>query len=305
MKIIRQAQFHPTGRVLTLGNFDGVHKGHQALMAEVVRQAEKHQALPTVVTFYPPPKAYFLPKGKYAFITPFTDKCLWLAKFGIVEILSLRFNKSLADMSAEDFINVHLRPLNIKAIILGDDFHFGKNRTGNIETLKQAGKTLGFEVLQIGTQSQEGFRISSSKVRERLTNNETEGALDLLGHPLSITGHVCHGDKRGRTLGFPTLNVHIRDPLCYSGIFAVKILDLFQEPVFGVASLGVRPMYGALEKQLLEVHVFDKTFEAYGKKITVELSHKIREEQMFESETQMVEAIHHDLHKAKVFFGIA
>jgi len=303
MDIVRSATFHTQGVVLTLGNFDGVHRGHQALLSEVKKQAVALQAQAMALTFYPPPKVYFL-KEQYSFIHTFADKCRLMHAAGIDEILFLRFNQAMAELSAERFFEKYILPLNIKALILGDDFHFGKKRAGNAALLAQYGQKHGFGVTQLQTQNSESVRISSSRIRHLLMQGELAAAHALLGHAPVVTGHVIHGAKRGRHFGFPTLNLKVNDPLCFAGIFAVKVLGLFDEPVEGVASLGPRPMYDKDDTQLLEVFVFDKKLDAYGKKVSVQFFKKIRDMKHFESEAQLIHAMQDDLHQAKLFFGM-
>lgn len=284
------------GCVMTIGSFDGVHSGHQQII-EHLRQQGAHFHLPTVlVTFEPLPQEFFTAKHPPR-LTCLREKLTLLKKFKVDRVLLLRFNQSLAALSAENFVKkIIVDALGARYLLEGDDFHFGAQRDGDIKLLTQMGKEFNFEVEKLDTITYEGQRISSSLVRDALSQNDFKRANTLLGYSYCMRGRVVHGDKRGRELGVPTANIFIhRDKSPVLGIYIVVLHGIGSKPLKGVASIGYRPTVSSDNKILLEVHLFDFDQVIYGKHVSVEFLHKIRDEEKFDSlellKTQMFKDI--------------
>lgn len=280
----------PPATVLTIGNFDGIHLGHRALLHAVCARARNAQMLASLMTFWPHPKQYFANGGGPvpARICGRRDQWEAIAACGMDQLFALRFDRKLAECSAEQFIEEYLvRAIGVRHLIVGDDFRFGAKRRGDFDMLAAAGRQYGFTVESIQTVLHEQQRVSSSQVREALSLGRFDRVETLLGRPYVISGHVIHGRKLGRTLGFPTLNVRIDDqqaPL--HGIFVVRVAGLEQAGnpwLPAVASLGTRPAVEASGRFLLEVHVLDWTGEAYGRLVRVVFLKKLRDEAHYPS----------------------
>jgi riboflavin kinase / FMN adenylyltransferase len=294
---------------LTIGNFDGVHRGHQALLARVREAASRLGVEAAVMTFEPHPREFFahlagdLSKAPTR-IANLRDKLQSLENNGVDRVIVEHFNAHFASMPPQDFIEkVLVQGLHVKWLMVGEDFCFGAKRAGNVATLIEAGKRLGFEVHALPTVMNDGVRISSSAVRAALAQGDFEHAKQLLGHPYAISGHVVHGKKLGRTIGFPTLNLrvaHKRPAL--SGIFVVQVHGLADHPLPGVASLGVRPTVEDAGRVLLETYVFDYAEECYGKVVRVEFMKKLRDEEKFVDLPTLTAAIERDADDARAFF---
>jgi riboflavin kinase / FMN adenylyltransferase len=297
---------------LTIGNFDGVHRGHQALLARVREAASRLGVEAAVMTFEPHPREFFahlagdLSKAPTR-IANLRDKLQSLENNGVDRVIVEHFNAHFAAMPPQDFIEkVLVQGLHVKWLMVGEDFCFGAKRAGNVATLIEAGKRLGFEVHALPTVMNDGVRISSSAVRAALAQGDFEHAKQLLGHPYAISGHVVHGKKLGRTIGFPTLNLrvaHKRPAL--SGIFVVQVHGLADRPLPGVASLGVRPTVEDAGRVLLETYVFDYAEECYGKVVRVEFMKKLRDEEKFVDLPTLTAAIERDADDARAFFRLA
>jgi riboflavin kinase / FMN adenylyltransferase len=312
---------------LTIGNFDGVHRGHQAMLA-LLKSEASHRGLPTcVLSFEPHPRDFFAAKlGKPelapARIAPLRDKLSELERCGIDQLVILRFDETLASLSAQDFIRQVLQQgLGAKYVLVGDDFRFGAKRQGDYATLDAAGRhpsPRGFDVARMMSYEVHGLRVSSSAVREALAQGDMGAAARLLGRPYSISGHVVHGQKLGRSLGesssgaqdgFRTLNLRFpHDKPAAHGIFAVRTHGLAEQPLDGVASLGVRPTVEHAGRVLLEVHCLDWPTElgvngAYGKLLRVELLHKLRDEARYEGLDALTAAIRQDVENARAYLG--
>ncbi|MDY0746658.1 bifunctional riboflavin kinase/FAD synthetase [Paucibacter sp. R3-3] len=296
---------------LTIGNFDGVHRGHQAMLA-LLRSEAQHRGLPScVMTFEPHPRDFFAAKAGKPELAPtriasLRDKLAELERCGIDQVVILRFDEHLASLSAQDFISQVLdEGLGAKYILVGDDFRFGAKRQGDYATLDAAGRARGFDVARMMSYEVHGLRVSSSAVREALGRGDMEGAARLLGRPYSISGHVVHGAKLGRSLGFRTLNLRFdHDKPAAKGIFAVRTHGLADGPVDGVASLGNRPTVEDAGRMLLEVHCLQWPAElgvdgAYGKLVRVELLHKLRDEARFDGLDALTDAIRQDVEDAR------
>jgi riboflavin kinase / FMN adenylyltransferase len=291
--------------VATIGNFDGVHLGHQAVFAQLIEKSQQLELPSTVITFEPQPQEFFVPDQAPARLTRLREKVLALRRFPLDRLLCLHFNQHLANWSPEAFISqVLVDGLSIKYLIVGDDFRFGAQRKGNFYTLQKAGEQYGFEVAHTATKMLENERISSTRVRKSLQNNEMNEAARLLGRPYSLCGRVAHGAKLGRQLGFPTANISLnRHAISVKGVFAVSVLGIDEKPYFGVANVGYRPtIAGGEPKPLLETHLFDFNKDIYGKYVEIELLHHLRGEQKFSSLDALKSQIAQDIKKAQLFF---
>lgn len=299
------------GCAVTIGNFDGVHRGHQAMLALLTNEA-RHRGVPScVVTFEPHPRDHFArlagrPESAPARIGTLRDKLCELQRCGIAEVCLLRFNQAFAAMSPQAFIDDVLRDgLRAQYVLVGDDFSFGARRAGNYAMLDAAGAAAGFDVARMLSYEVHGRRVSSSAVREALAQGNMAQAEALLGRPYSITGHVKHGRKLGRELGFRTLNLRFGHPRpAVSGIFAVRLHGLSPDALPGVASLGVRPSVEDTGQVKLEVHALRWPEElgsegGYGRLVRVELLHKLHDELKYASLDALREGIARDTAQAR------
>lgn len=295
---------------LTIGNFDGVHRGHRALLARVADAAARLGVDSAVMTFEPHPREYFAhlsgDEGRAPHrIANLRDKLQALAQCGVDRVIVEHFSARFAALPPERFIeDILVGGLHVKWLIVGDDFRFGAKRAGDFAMLAEAGRRHGFEVVALPTVMHENTRISSSAVRAALTDGDFARAQDLLGHSYAISGHVQHGRKLGRTIGFPTLNLriaHKRPAVC--GIFVVQVHGLGEQPRPAVASLGVRPTVEDNGRVLLEVHLFDFSDDCYGKLIRVEFLKKLRDEAKYEDLESLTRAIDADARAAREFFA--
>ncbi len=299
---------------LTIGNFDGVHRGHQAMLA-LLRNEAQHRGLPsTVMTFEPHPRDYFAALAGKPDLAPhriatLRDKLSELERCGIDQVVILPFDKTLASQSAEDFIDqVLVDGLHARYVLVGDDFCFGARRAGNYQMLDAAGNAKGFDVARMLSYEVHGLRVSSSVVRDALIAGDMAQVSRLLGRPYTISGHVIHGQKLGRELDCRTLNVRFgHQKPATTGIFVVRTHGLSGEPLEGVASLGVRPTVEDAGRVLLEVHCFDWPESlgregGYGKIVRVELLHKLRDEARYDGLEALQAAIHQDIADARGFF---
>lgn len=295
----------PTSTVLTIGNFDGVHLGHVALLERLVQSAKRLNLSPAVLTFEPHPREFFAPGSAPARLTILREKLELLAASGVETTMICRFNAPFAALSAEEFIEqVLLRGLKARHLIIGDDFCFGQGRRGNFALLEDVGRRSGFSVEAMGTVVVDGERVSSSAVREALTLGDMGRAARLLGRPYIIDGRVVHGDKLGRKLGFNTANIHIRhNPVPMTGVFAVEVDGLGEHPLPGVANLGVRPTVGGT-RPLLEVHLFDFNRVIYGAHLTVRFLLKLRAERKFPDFDALKAQIARDAEAARDYFKL-
>ncbi|MBS0357851.1 MAG: bifunctional riboflavin kinase/FAD synthetase [Proteobacteria bacterium] len=290
------------GCALTIGNFDGLHLGHQALITTVKQQAKKLNLPSVVMTFEPLPQEYFKHQPLIR-LMGLRDKFRAIQSLGIDRLFCLYFNQTLASFTAEEFIEkILIQGLGIRYLVVGDDFRFGRNRTGDYALLKEASQKYGFELQCIPSVVIENKRVSSSWVRESLQQGNLKQAAQLLGRCYSITGRVIAGDGLGRTWGIPTANIDIhRQHSPVLGIFAVRVYGLNKRFMNGVASVGTRPTLGH-HRLLLEVHLFDYDNDIYGHQLRVEFLHKIRDEENFPSIELLKQKIHQDIAEAKQFF---
>ncbi len=297
---------------VTIGNFDGVHRGHQAILRRVRDEADRQALAPTVMTFEPHPRAYFARRGQRPELIPtqvssLRDKVVDIASHGISQVVLERFDQRLADMSAEDFIEQLLvRGLATRWLLVGEDFRYGHKRSGDVDLLRRAGRRLGFEVETIADiEDEHGHRISSSELRTALAVGQLQHAEHLLGHRYRITGHVIHGQKLGRSIGYPTLNM-AAPPQCAlrSGVYVVRAHGLGSVPINGVASLGVRPTVMQGGRLMLETHLFDCQLDAYGKLTCIEFLEYLRDEEKFPDLPTMIAAIDNDAQCARDYFAL-
>jgi len=271
------------GAVVTLGNFDGVHLGHQAMLQKMVKQAKEQGCPSMVVVFEPQPLEYFSAHPP-ARLTNYQEKCAIFETLGVDLVLCLDFNAELARMSAEDFVKkILVEALGIRHILVGDDFKFGQNRQGDLALLQRLGPDHGFTSEGLESIMNGLERVSSTGIREALKAAQFERAAQGLGRPYSMRGLVERGDQRGRLLGYPTANIAPgRITLPFTGVYAVKVHGLEDQALLGMANLGTRPTVDG-KKTLLEVNIFQFDQTLYGQSLEIEFCHKIREEQRFES----------------------
>ena len=295
----------PVPVVLAIGNFDGVHLGHAALVRQLADAAARLQSVPTVLTFEPHPREFFVPASAPARLTTLREKLELLGDSGASQAMICPFNAAFAALSADEFIErVLVRSLQVKHLIIGDDFRFGRGRVGDFAMLQAAGTRFGFTVETMPSVTVDGERVSSSAVRAALAAGEMERAARLLGRPYIIDGRVAHGDKIGRQLGFATANIRIKhNPLPMTGVFAVEVSGLGEKPLPGVANLGIRPTVGGT-RPLLEVHLFDFNRDIYGAHISVRFVHKLRCEQSFPNLDALKAQIAADAATARAFFKL-
>ena len=289
---------------LTIGNFDGVHLGHQAMLAELKRAGGRLGLPACVLTFEPHPREFFAPDQAPTRLTSLREKLELLAQQGVERVHVCRFNYRFAQTTPEDFIErIIARGLGARWVLVGDDFRFGARRAGDFVMLKQRAPRHGFEVAVLPNVALDGERISSTAVRQALAAGDLERAQRLLGRSYSISGRVVRGDGLGRKLGFPTANVqmkHNRPPL--AGIFAVRLHGAADEPLRGVASLGVRPTVKHGGAPVLEVHILDFNGDLYRRHVRVEFLHKFRDEEKYADLATLTKRIALDVENAREFF---
>lgn len=294
-----------TSTVLTIGNFDGVHLGHRALLDELKHKARGLGLPATVLTFEPHPRELFAPDQAPARLASLRDKIELLAEAGIDRVHVCRFDRKLAALTAEEFIErILLRGLAVRHLIIGDDFRFGKARGGDFAMLQRVGTQRGFVVESMSTVTVEGQRVSSSAVRESLASGDLERAETLLGRPFVIAGRVMDGKKIGRTIGFPTANIQVRRKrLPLSGVFAVTVSGIETHPLPGAANIGVRPTLAEGLKPVLEVHLLDFDRDIYGRHVDVNFMHKLRDEARFDSLDALRAQIARDVADIRAYFA--
>jgi len=294
----------PNPTVLTIGNFDGVHLGHRALLTRLNEIAVRENLLPTVLTFEPHPREFFAPESAPTRLSTLREKLELIADDGVKLVYVCHFNTRFAALSAEEFIErLLIAQLRVRHLIIGDDFCFGAGRRGNFALLRAAGERHGFQVEAMHSVTLAGERVSSSAVRSALAAGEMEHAAALLGRPYSIDGRVVRGDRMGRQLGFATANIRIKHsnpPLL--GVFAVEVRGLDGEPYQGVANLGIRPSANTLPRPILEVHLFDFSTDIYGRHLNIRFLHKLRNEVHFPDFEALKTQIAADVAEGKSYF---
>lgn len=294
MKIIRNSNLEQLPCVVTIGNFDGVHLGHQALLTEVKKRTHDLKLESAVITFEPNPKDYFSQNKPQTRISSLREKIELFNEIKIDRVHIIKFNQEFSKVTANEFISLLIKQLKVKEIVVGEDFCFGRGREGSIKQLSASSMKLNIKNKIL----MDGKRISSTLIRNLLANDKLDQANKYIGRPYSISGKVVHGEKRGRKIGFPTANIHMRHnrpPL--KGVFAVK----FQNH-FGVANLGIRPSIKGEKKLQLEVHLLNFSADLYGQHVSVIFLKKLRDEKKFKSLDELKEQIKLDVIKAKLFF---
>jgi len=293
-----------TSAVLTIGNFDGVHLGHRALLDELKAKARELGLPSAVLTFEPHPRELFAPDQAPARLASLRDKIELLAECGVDRVHVCRFNRALASLTAEQFIErILVRGLAVRHLIIGDDFRFGRGRAGDFALLQAAGQRDGFVVEAMHTVELGDARVSSSAVREALGAGDIERAERLLGRSFVIAGRVMDGRKIGRTIGFPTANIQVRRKrLPLSGVFAVTVSGVDSTPLPGAANIGVRPTVAEGLKPVLEVHLLDFDRDIYGRHVDVNFLHKLRDEAKFDSLDALRAQIDRDVADVRAFF---
>jgi riboflavin kinase/FMN adenylyltransferase len=291
------------GCVVTIGNFDGVHHGHRVLLSHLTAKRDELRAPSTLITFEPLPREYFRGSTVPARLTRFREKIVLLARTELDRVLCLPFNERLAQVTAKSVIDDFLvGALNVRYVVVGDDFRFGRGREGDYAMLKAAGDQHGFEVSHLGTLTFDHGRISSTRIREALAAGDLTLAEKLLGHDYFIMGKVVYGRQLGRTLGTPTANIQLkRYRAAVEGVYAVEVGGL-DRPYQGVANVGVRPTVDGREP-LLEVHLFDFDRDIYGARLTVRFRYHIRDERQFPSLAALQTQIAADMAAARNYFG--
>ena len=308
MRVYRTIPARADGPVaLTIGNFDGVHLGHRAMLERLKRSAAQRGLPVAVMTFEPHPREFFAPDHAPARLSSLREKLEVLAAAGVERTYVCRFNYDLARTPPEAFVErVLVQGLAVRWLLVGDDFRFGARRGGDVGLLKALATRHAYEVESMQSVMVAGQRVSSTAIREALAAGRLEPAAQWLGRPYSISGRVVHGDHIGRKLGFPTANVRMRrnrPPLC--GIFAVRVRGLAAKPLPGAASLGVRPTVDARGVPTLEVHLLDFDRDIYGTHVCVEFLHKLRDEQRFPDLETLRRQIADDVDDTRRFFDTA
>lgn len=305
MRVLRWAPEranHPVA--LTIGNFDGVHLGHKAMLARLIDAARARSMPSAVMTFEPQPQEFFAPDQAPARLTSLREKLELLDAAGIDIVFVCRFDYAMAQMPAGRFVaRVVSAALGTRWLLVGDDFRFGARRSGNYDLLVSLASKYSYEIEKTGSIMHEGTRISSTAVRACLEAGDLAGAQSLLGRRYAISGRVEHGDGVGSGLGYPTANVRLgRQKAPLSGIFVVEVEGLGPQPLQGVASLGVRPTVKRQGRAVLEVHLFDFDRNIYGRRIDVRFLAKLRDEEKFASVDELVLQMDRDAHRAREYF---
>ncbi|MCH9743596.1 MAG: bifunctional riboflavin kinase/FAD synthetase [Gammaproteobacteria bacterium] len=289
------------GSVVTIGSFDGLHLGHQQLLNKVISIAQQQSLASVVMTFEPQPYEYFHKKRRPRLMR-LREKWLTLSSMQIDLLLCLHFNAAMAVLSAEDFVTeILLKKLNMKCIVIGDDFRFGAKRAGDVSLLQTMAAQYNFTVEQLPTHPLEQERVSSTRVRNALKAGDMQMAEALLGRPYYLAGKVCHGEKLGRQLGFPTANLNVhRNAVPLQGIYVVRVVGLPEGPLYGAANVGTRPTVNG-ERTLLEVFILDFERDIYAENIEVEFLHKLRDEERYDSLDTLKQKIAEDVQNTKEY----
>jgi len=293
------------GCVLTVGNFDGVHTGHKKVIEKLAAQG-KAMGLPVIVMmFEPQPLEFFLGENAPSRLTRLREKVIQFKSLPVDKMVIIKFNQAMANYDAEQFIaDLLVKKLNVKHLVVGDDFHFGKARRGNFAMLKQKGQQFGFKVEDTRSFFVKQHRVSSTLIRDALGSGNLSQAKQMLGRDYSVCGRVAHGNKRGRTIGFPTANIQMfRRNTPITGVYAVTMTGVGGKEIQGVANVGTRPTVDGGNKVILETHLFNFDKEIYGHYVEVFFKHKIRDEVRFQSLNELKEQINKDIIIAKQIFN--
>jgi riboflavin kinase/FMN adenylyltransferase len=294
----------PQATALTIGNFDGVHLGHRALLARLEAVAQREQLLPAALTFEPHPREFFAPESAPARLSTLREKLEMLAEEGVGLACVCHFNTGFAHLEAEEFIErLLVGCLRVKHLIVGDDFRFGQKRRGNFAMLQEAGRHHGFTLESVTSVMIDGVRVSSSAVRAALADGRMEDAARFLGRPYVIDGRVVRGRQLGRQLGVPTANIrikHTNPPLV--GVYVAEVHGLANGPHRGVANIGFRPSIDRGTNPILEIHLFDFDGDIYGAHLSVRFLHKLRDERKFPDIDALKSQISQDVESARTYF---
>jgi riboflavin kinase/FMN adenylyltransferase len=294
------------GCVITVGNFDGLHLGHQALLERLCAKSTQLKLPSLAIIFEPQPNEYFSPNVRVARLMRFREKVEALEKQGINRVLCLRFNDEIANQTAEVFVRRLLfEKLAVKYILVGDDFKFGYQRKGDYSLLKRLGEKYSFQTECMLTFTLFAARVSSTRIRHLLAEGDLDQAALLLGRPFSMKGRIVHGSKLGRILGFPTANIQLhRKRVPVLGIFAVEMMGVGASPLPGVANVGTRPTVSGDMRTILEVHLLNFKQNIYGRQVEIRFLHKFRDEEKFDSLDELKDQILQDTERAKHYFNI-
>jgi len=308
MRLIRGTKYLqplPDGCVLSIGNFDGVHLGHQAVIEKLAEQGRRLGLPVLLMVFEPQPLEFFLQDNAPSRLTRLREKIIHLARLPVDGVLIMRFDQQFADCDPERFIQeVLVDALQVKYLVVGDDFHFGKARRGNFALLREHSQRHGFQVEDTLSYQVAGQRVSSTMIRDALGQGNLAQAEQLLGRPYSVCGRVIHGEKRGRQLGFPTANIQMqRKNTPIEGVFAVTMTGVDDRVFAGVANVGVRPTVGNVSRVLLETHLFDFDREIYDHYVEVHFREKIRSERQFRSLDELKAQIARDVARARTILA--
>lgn len=309
MNIFYRPSRLPQASAVTIGNFDGVHLGHAAVLRNLVVLAKERGLVPTVVTFAPNPKAYFAQHRDAPLptqIMPLRDKIMALKRLGVEQVVILPFDTALANMPAETFVQSILHhALNAKLLMVGDDFRFGAQRQGDFALLHKLQSQYGYELQNLHSVLHDDVRVSSSTIRGFLAKGELKKAVQLLGHSLTLSGHVIRGKQLGRTIGIPTINLKMPAQLATQGVYAVtvRLSGVPDQVIQGAASIGTRPSVDSNGQCWCEVHLLDFNQSVYGQMACVSLLHKIRDEEKFDSFDDLISAIEADIDACCIYFA--
>src|SRR3990172_1776364 len=292
------------GCVATIGNFDGVHLGHQAVMGKLGEKGQELGLPSQVILFEPQPQEFFQPQAAIPRLTRLREKLQALRRYSVDRVLCLRFDAEFAALEPEHFIQrLLVDGLQVRYLVVGDDFRFGRQRRGDFSMLAEAGRKHGFQVVNMHTVTIDDTRVSSTRIRAALADGDLALAEKLLGRPYRMCGRVAHGDKRGRTLGVPTANIYLhRKTTPLTGVFVVEMFGLAREPLPGVANIGTRPTVGGT-RTLLEAHLLDFADDIYGAYVHVNFLHKLRAEMRFASLDELKARIAQDVAETRAFFA--
>jgi riboflavin kinase/FMN adenylyltransferase len=295
----------PPACVASIGNFDGVHLGHQTLVRRLAEEGRRLGLPVAIVLFEPQPREFFDPDQSPPRLMRLSEKLSRLADLPVDWVLLLRFDAQLANLAPEDFVRrILAERLHVRHIIVGDDFRFGRGRGGDYDLLCRLGRLHGFTVSDTESVMVDGNRVSSTLVREALWRGDMAGAARLLGRPYALRGRVVHGDQLGRRLGFPTANIELRrENIPVQGVFAVTMSGISAETWPGVANIGIRPTVSGNRKAMLETHLFDFSGDLYGHRVEVHLRHKLRDEMRFANLEDLKEQIARDAAAARSYFA--
>ena len=290
---------------VTIGNFDGLHLGHQTMLRQLVAAADARKLIPCAVTFEPHPREFFTPDNAPARLSNLRDKLEGLRALGIQHVHICHFNRALAHMPASEFIEQLLvRHLGMEYLLIGDDFRFGAGRSGDFALLQSQSALSGYQLEAMPSITVNHLRVSSTAIRNALATARFDIAEQLLGHPYAVSGRVIHGKKLGRTLGFPTANIAMRQGnLPLTGVFIVQVRGLADRALPAVASLGIRPTVNQVARPLLEIHLLNFSEEIYGRILQVDFLAKLRDEEKYASLTALTQQIQRDVASAQTYFN--